>query len=279
MTTAPILDVDNLVIRYRAGLFATRPKPAVNGASFRLARGETLGIVGESGSGKTSLLRAILRLLPVESGQIRLEGQDWLALKGSALRRERQKIGVVLQNPILSLSPRLAIADILAEPILAQGGRQDAAMRDKIAGLLSDCGLPADFLDRRAGELSGGQAQRVAIARALALEPSLLILDEPTSALDVSVSAATNCTQQNEAIRDWLAEHRKARTRSIIDRLIAGKRSGEIPAHVDEIAIGDCCATLLHGLSVQARDGVEPRRLHAMVDAFLIGFDSMVSAR
>ncbi|KQZ42706.1 TetR/AcrR family transcriptional regulator [Ensifer sp. ENS04] len=93
------------------------------------------------------------------------------------------------------------------------------------------------------------------------------------------VSAATNCTQQNEAIRDWLAEHRKARTQSIIDRLIAGKRSGEIPAHVDEIAIGDCCATLLHGLSVQARDGVEPRRLHAMVDAFLIGFDSMVSAR
>ncbi|MEI3854660.1 MULTISPECIES: ABC transporter ATP-binding protein [Ensifer] len=189
MTTPPILDVDNLVIRYRAGLFAARPKPAVNGASFRLAKGETLGIVGESGSGKTSLLRAILRLLPVESGQIRLEGQDWLALRGSALRRERQKIGVVLQNPFLSLSPRLTIADILAEPILAQGGRQDPAMRKKIAGLLSDCGLPADFLDRRAGELSGGQAQRVAIARALALEPSLLILDEPTSALDVSVQA------------------------------------------------------------------------------------------
>ncbi len=189
MTTLPILDVENLLIRYRAGLFAARPKPAVNGASFRLAKGETLGVVGESGSGKTSLLRAILRLLPVESGQIRLDGQDWLALKGSALRRERQKIGVVLQNPFLSLSPRLTIADILAEPILAQGGRQSPAMRKKIAGLLSDCGLPADFLDRRASELSGGQAQRVAIARALALEPSLLILDEPTSALDVSVQA------------------------------------------------------------------------------------------
>ncbi|KRD67058.1 dipeptide/oligopeptide/nickel ABC transporter ATP-binding protein [Ensifer sp. Root278] len=187
--TTPTLDIDNLVIRYRAGLFAVRPKPAVNGASFRLAKGETLGIVGESGSGKTSLLRAILRLLPAESGQIRLDGQDWLALRGSALRRERQKIGVVLQNPFLSLSPRLTIADILAEPILAQGGRHGAAMRKKIAGLLSDCGLPADFLDRRASELSGGQAQRVAIARALALEPSLLILDEPTSALDVSVQA------------------------------------------------------------------------------------------
>lgn len=189
MTSTPMLDVDTLVIRYRAGLFAPRPKPAVNGASFRLARGETLGIVGESGSGKTSLLRAILRLLPVESGTIRLGDQDWLALKGDALRQARRKIGVVSQNPFLSLSPRLTIAEILAEPLLAAGERQGPAMREKIAGLLSDCGLPADFLDRRARELSGGQAQRVAIARALALEPALLILDEPTSALDVSVQA------------------------------------------------------------------------------------------
>ncbi|KQV41410.1 MULTISPECIES: dipeptide/oligopeptide/nickel ABC transporter ATP-binding protein [unclassified Rhizobium] len=184
-----VLSVDNLVIRYRGGLFSPRPKPAVNGASFQLAKGETLGIVGESGSGKTSLLRAILRLLPVESGAIELEGRDWLALKGDALRRARQKIGVVSQNPFLSLSPRLTIAEILAEPMLAAGGPQSPAMREKITGLLSDCGLPADFLDRRARELSGGQAQRVAIARALALEPSLLILDEPTSALDVSVQA------------------------------------------------------------------------------------------
>ncbi|WP_337182913.1 dipeptide/oligopeptide/nickel ABC transporter ATP-binding protein [Shinella sp.] len=189
MTPPPMLDVDTLVIRYRAGLFAARPKPAVNGASFRLERGETLGIVGESGSGKTSLLRAILRLLPVESGAIRLDGQDWLALKGDALRKARQKIGVVSQNPFLSLSPRLTIEEILAEPMLAAGRRQGAAMRGKIASLLADCGLPADFLARRARELSGGQAQRVAIARALALEPGLLILDEPTSALDVSVQA------------------------------------------------------------------------------------------
>lgn len=189
MTSAPILDIDTLIIRYRAGLFAAHPKPAVNGASFRLEQGETLGIVGESGSGKTSLLRAILRLLPVESGTIRLEGQDWLALKGDALRQARQKIGVVSQNPFLSLSPRLTIEEILAEPMLAAGRRNGPAMRERIAGLLSDCGLPADFLGRRARELSGGQAQRVAIARALALEPHLLILDEPTSALDVSVQA------------------------------------------------------------------------------------------
>lgn len=190
MNSSLMLDVQNLVIRYRArGLFTARAKPAVNGASFQLARGETLGIVGESGSGKTSLLRAILRLLPVESGSVQLDGQDWLALKGDALRRARQKIGVVSQNPFLSLSPRLTISEIIAEPMLAQGERQGPAMRTKIAGLLSDCGLPADFLDRRARELSGGQAQRVAIARALALSPELMILDEPTSALDVSVQA------------------------------------------------------------------------------------------
>lgn len=190
MSPAQILEVRDLVVRYRArGLFAAAPKPAVNGASFELARGETLGIVGESGSGKTSLLRALLRLLPAESGSVRLDGRDWLALKGDALRRARQRIGVVSQNPFLSLSPRLTIAEIIAEPMLAQGERPSPAMRAKTVGLLSDCGLPADFLERRARELSGGQAQRVAIARALALEPMLMILDEPTSALDVSVQA------------------------------------------------------------------------------------------
>ncbi|WP_152979674.1 ABC transporter ATP-binding protein [Mesorhizobium sp. 1M-11] len=190
MNSTAILEVRDLVIRYRArGLFAPRSRPAVNGASFTLAERETLGIVGESGSGKTSLLRAILRLIPVESGSVRLEGQDWLALKGDTLRLTRQRIGVVAQNPYLSLSPRLTIAEILSEPLLAQGERGGPAMRKKIAALLSDCGLPADFMERRARELSGGQAQRVAIARALALEPKLMILDEPTSALDVSVQA------------------------------------------------------------------------------------------
>lgn len=203
MTPAPMLDVDTLVIRYRAGLFAARPKPAVNGASFRLERGETLGIVGESGSGKTSLLRAILRLLPVESGAIRLDGQDWLALKGDALRKARQKIGVVSQNPFMSLSPRLTIEEILAEPMLAASQRQGAAMREKIAGLLFDCGLPADFLARRARELSGGQAQRVAIARCLyrawAAGAGAVVLDEPSSALDSASESRVAAALRAEA--------------------------------------------------------------------------------
>ncbi len=186
----PILEVTDLVVCYHArGLFPAALKPAVNKASLVLAGGETLGIVGESGSGKSTLLRAILRLIPVTSGSVRLGGRDWLDLEGEDLRRARRVIGVVSQNPFLSLSPRLSIAEILAEPLLARGDKPGSALRDKTEELLGRCGLPADFMTRRARELSGGQAQRVAIARALALDPKLLILDEPTSALDVSVQA------------------------------------------------------------------------------------------
>ena len=188
--TAPLLEVRDLVVRYgRPGLLRTQPRAAVSGVSLSLVQGETLGVVGESGSGKSSLLRAILRLVPAESGAVLLDGQDWLAMRPRDLRRARQAIGVVAQNPFLSLSPRMTIAEILAEPLLARGDRPEPAMRDRAAELLARCGLPADFLPRRAGALSGGQAQRVAIARALALDPKLLVLDEPTSALDISVQA------------------------------------------------------------------------------------------
>ncbi len=188
--TAPLLDVHDLVVRYKPrGLFAPTPKPAVDRVSLSLPAGLTLGIVGESGSGKSSLLRAVLRLVPVESGSITLDGKDWLAIHGPALRHARHSIGFVAQNPFLSLSPRLTIAQILAEPLLARGDKAGAQMQERIALLLSRCGLPPAFLPRRARELSGGQAQRVAIARALALSPRLLVLDEPTSALDVSVQA------------------------------------------------------------------------------------------
>ncbi|WP_198956865.1 dipeptide/oligopeptide/nickel ABC transporter ATP-binding protein [Ensifer sp. 1H6] len=186
----PLLQIRDLVVRYRRmGLFAAPPSPAVNAISLDLPTGSTLGLVGESGSGKSSLLRAILRLVPVESGTIRLEGEDWLALPEQVLRERRRAIGVVAQNPFLSLSPRLTIAEILGEPMTAQADVPLKELRDRAAEMLERCGLPATFLTRRARELSGGQAQRVAIARALVLHPKLLILDEPTSALDISVQA------------------------------------------------------------------------------------------
>ena len=117
-----VVSVENLVIRYPArGLFTARPAPALRGVSLTVGSGETLGLVGESGSGKSSLLRAILGLIPAESGAIRILGQDWSQLDGAALRRARQAVGVVAQNPFLSLSPRLSVAEILAEPLLARG--------------------------------------------------------------------------------------------------------------------------------------------------------------
>ncbi len=186
----PILEVSDLVVRYgRPSLFADRPKPAADGISFALAPRKTLGIIGESGSGKSTVLRAILRLVPVESGGIRYRGRDWLNIPDREMRPLRARIGVVMQNPFLSLSPRLTVGEILAEPLAAQGRCARSEMRDRSARNLRDCGLQPEFLRSRARELSGGQAQRVAIARALALEPDLMILDEPTSALDVSVQA------------------------------------------------------------------------------------------
>ena len=186
----PILEVSDLVVRYRrSSMFANRAQPAAEGISFMLAPRKSLGIIGESGSGKSTVLRAILRLVPVESGGIRYQGRDWLNIPNREMRPLRAQIGVVMQNPFLSLSPRLTVAEILAEPLMAQGDLSFGDIRDRSAKNLGDCGLRPEYLESRARELSGGQAQRVAIARALALEPDLMILDEPTSALDVSVQA------------------------------------------------------------------------------------------
>lgn len=183
-----LLAVKDLSVCYASRrLFAAKPDPAISGITFSLNAGQILGVVGESGSGKTTLMRAVLRLIPTQSGQISFCGVDWLALKGKVLADTRRKIGVVSQNPFLSLSPRMTIADILAEPLQANGQR----MRDDstLINALTDVGLTAEYLNRRSSDLSGGQAQRVAIARALILNPDLLILDEATSALDVSVQA------------------------------------------------------------------------------------------
>jgi len=190
--TAPLLSAEGLVKHYplrRPGASGPGTVRAVDGVSFDIGRGETLGLVGESGSGKTTVARLLLRFEEPTAGTIRFDGDDWLALSGAALRRRRRDLQIVFQEPLTSLNPRMRAGDQIAEPLAVQGMASRRQLPARVAELLADVGLPASAADRFPAELSGGQRQRVAIARALATGPKLLVCDEPVSALDVSVAA------------------------------------------------------------------------------------------
>jgi microcin C transport system ATP-binding protein len=162
---------------------------AVNGVSFTLREGETLGLVGESGSGKSTLGFALLRLQHAE-GRIVFAGQDLAAMKGRDLRRLRSSMQVVFQDPFGSLSPRLSVGDIVAEGLTVhEPGLTREERKRRVAAELEEVGLPGEAMDRYPHEFSGGQRQRIAIARAMVLKPRFVVLDEPTSALDMSVQA------------------------------------------------------------------------------------------
>jgi oligopeptide transport system ATP-binding protein len=189
-----ILEVRNLVKHFEVGggLFGGRPAvvKAVDGVSFSIRRGETLGLVGESGCGKTTTGRCILRLELPTSGQVIFEGQDLAKLSDSALRAMRRRMQVIFQDPYSSLNPRMTVGQIIAEPLAVHGIVPDRAARAaRVQELLRHAGLLPAMARRYPHELSGGQRQRVGIARALAMEPSLIICDEPVSALDVSIQA------------------------------------------------------------------------------------------
>ncbi|HEV8107809.1 MAG TPA: ABC transporter ATP-binding protein [Burkholderiales bacterium] len=174
----------------REGLLRKRELPAVKGASFRIAKGRTLGVVGESGSGKTTLAWLLTRLHPASAGEVRFDGADLLKVDARSAMPYKRRIQIVFQNPYASLNPRFTIGQILAEPMLIHGiGADGAERRSRALNLLAKVGLPAQALDKYPHEFSGGQRQRIAIARALTLTPELLILDESVSALDVSVQA------------------------------------------------------------------------------------------
>jgi len=193
----PLLDVENLAktfpMRHSLARRVTGAPPlvvhALNGVTFAVERGETLGIVGESGCGKSTLARCLVRLIEPDSGRVRFDGEDVLAMSRGELRAYNRRVQMIFQDPYGSLNPRMTVGQILGEALAVHRMRQRAAIPSRIIEILSLVGLPAEAALRRPHAFSGGQRQRIGIARALAVEPECLIADELVSALDVSVQA------------------------------------------------------------------------------------------
>jgi oligopeptide transport system ATP-binding protein len=192
-TGAPLLQVIDLrtwfpikkgVLQRTAGYVK-----AVDGVSFSVQAGKTLGLVGESGCGKTTVGRTILRLIRATSGSVIYKGRDFFAYHGEELRRLRRQMQIVFQDPVSSLNPRMTIGNIIGEPLTVHGIARGREREEMVAGLLSRVGLDPSFAVRYPHEFSGGQRQRIGIARALSLSPDFIVCDEPVSALDVSIQS------------------------------------------------------------------------------------------
>jgi ABC-type microcin C transport system duplicated ATPase subunit YejF len=179
----PLLEARNLSKNYGPEALV------VDGVSFTIERGETLGLVGESGSGKSTIARMLLGLIEPSSGEVRFDGQSLAGLPQRKMRSLRRRIQVVFQDPFAALNPRMRVSEIIAEPFIIHRACSRTERRTRIVELLRAVGLDESALTRYPHEFSGGQRQRINIARALALRPELLVLDEPVSALDVSVGA------------------------------------------------------------------------------------------
>ncbi|MBL0338108.1 MAG: dipeptide ABC transporter ATP-binding protein [Rhodospirillaceae bacterium] len=191
----PILSVRDLKVHFRIGkkMFSKEPKAvlkAVDGVSFELGSGETLGLVGESGCGKSTLGRAVLRLLPNVQGDVVWKGQNLVTLPPEEVRKKRQELQIIFQDPLASLNPRMTVGEIIAEPLRTfQPDLDRTTARKIVQDMMAKMGLLPSQINRYPHEFSGGQCQRIGIARAMVNNPQLIVCDEPVSALDVSIQA------------------------------------------------------------------------------------------
>lgn len=190
----PILSVENLKVHFsiskKGSWFKKVTLKAVDGVTFDIQKGETLGVVGESGCGKSTLARAIMRLLPATEGNVTLLGKNLLVLDSQKMRDARKNIQMIFQDPLASLNPRMTAGEIIAEPLKTFfPNMPKAEVKSKITHLMNLVGLIPEHINRYPHEFSGGQCQRIGIARALILNPKIIVCDEPVSALDVSIQA------------------------------------------------------------------------------------------
>jgi oligopeptide transport system ATP-binding protein len=193
-SAAPLLEVTDLVKHFpiKRGILIDREVDqvrAVDGVSFRVEQGETLGLVGESGSGKSTACRAVLQLIKPTSGSVKFEGQELSGLGRRQMRPLRRQMQMIFQDPYASLNPRKRVGQIVGDPLKRQGVASGSELRRQVQELLERVGLSSEHYYRFPHEFSGGQRQRIGIARAIALKPKLVICDEPVSALDVSIQA------------------------------------------------------------------------------------------
>jgi oligopeptide transport system ATP-binding protein len=194
MATEALLEVTDLVKHFpiKRGILIDREVDqvrAVDGISFSIPRGQTLGLVGESGSGKTTASRAVMQLIRPTSGSVKFEGREIAGLSRRRMRPLRREMQMIFQDPYASLNPRKRIGQIVGDPLRRQGVASGSELRKRVNELLDRVGLQTEHANRFPHEFSGGQRQRIGIARALALQPKLVIADEPVSALDVSIQA------------------------------------------------------------------------------------------